>query len=60
MPQAAERLRPGGWLLIEISPMIVERVEQLRRRDAGLERRPTLKDLAGLPRVVQAQRREAS
>jgi release factor glutamine methyltransferase len=55
--QAAERLAPEGWLLIEISPTIVERVEALLETEAKLERRPTQKDVAGLPRVVQAQRR---
>ncbi len=60
LPQAAERLLPGGWLLMEISPTIVERVEQLVAATPGLDRRPTQKDLAGLPRVVQAQRPEAS
>jgi release factor glutamine methyltransferase len=56
LPQAGERLRPGGWLLVEISPMIAGRVEQLVDATAGLVRRPTLKDLAGLARVVQAER----
>ncbi len=60
LPQAAQRLRPGGWLLVEISPTIVERVEQLVRGTPALELKPTLKDIAGLPRVVQAQRREAA
>ncbi|RIK79719.1 MAG: peptide chain release factor N(5)-glutamine methyltransferase [Planctomycetota bacterium] len=56
IPQAAERLLPGGWLLMEVSPTIVQRVERLLEAEAGLERGPTQKDLAGLPRVVQAQR----
>jgi release factor glutamine methyltransferase len=59
IPQAAERLRPEGWLIIEISPTIVGRVEALLEADARLKRRPTVKDLAGLPRVVQAQRRNS-
>ncbi len=58
--QAAERLAPAGWLLIEIGPTIVDRVETLLDAAPQLERRPTQKDLASLPRVVQAQRREAS
>lgn len=58
--QAGERLRPGGWFLMEISPTIVGRVETLVGQEPRLERRPTVKDLAGLPRVVQAQRREIS
>jgi release factor glutamine methyltransferase len=60
LPQAAERLKPGGWLLIEISPMIDAAVRQLIAADDRWEPHPTLKDLAGLPRVAQAQlRREA-
>ena len=39
IPQAAERLRPGGWLLMEISPTIVGRVEQLLEADPRLQRR---------------------
>jgi release factor glutamine methyltransferase len=57
IPQAAQRLRPFGWLLMEISPTIVGQVESLVEAETRLERRATLKDLAGLPRVVQAQRR---
>ncbi|WP_428305625.1 peptide chain release factor N(5)-glutamine methyltransferase [Lacipirellula sp.] len=57
--QAAERLRPGGWLLMEISPTIVERVEQLLEADSRLQREPTQKDIAGLARVVQARRKGA-
>ena len=56
LPQAAQRLRPGGWLLMEISPTIVDRVERLIDETPGLTRRPTTKDLAHLPRIVQAQR----
>jgi release factor glutamine methyltransferase len=56
--QATERLAHAGWLLIEISPTIAERVEALLDGTPQLERRPTQKDLAGLPRVVQAQLRE--
>ena len=58
--QATERLNPGGWLLMEISPTIAARVESLLDAAPGLVRRPTHKDLAGLARVAQAQRAEAS
>jgi release factor glutamine methyltransferase len=54
---ATHRLRPGGWLIMEISPLIVEAVEQHISACDALEAGPTLRDLAGLPRVVQAQRR---
>lgn len=54
LPAAAQRLKPGGSLLIEISPMIAERVEGLIRQTPLLEPRPTIKDLAGHARVVEA------
>ncbi len=54
--QAAERLRPGGHLLIEISPMIHDAVQALLAAAPGLQPGPTVKDLARLPRVVQAKR----
>ncbi len=57
VPQAAERLAPSGWLLIEVSPMIEPAVVQLIGEQAALESIPTIKDLAGLPRVVQARKR---
>jgi release factor glutamine methyltransferase len=57
VPQAAERLAPGGWLLVEISPMIEAASRQLIEADPRLEPHPTVRDLAGLPRVVQARRK---
>jgi release factor glutamine methyltransferase len=56
--QTAERLRPGGVLLVEVSPMIAEKAEQLVRDNPALELLPTLRDLAGHPRVVQACRKD--
>jgi release factor glutamine methyltransferase len=58
LPHAAERLRPGGWLLIEIGPRTAARTESLVDETPGLKRHPTLKDLAKLPRIVQAQRED--
>ena len=55
--QAAERLLPDGHLLIEISPMIHEAVRTLLEADSRFEAGLTIKDLARLPRVVQARRR---
>jgi release factor glutamine methyltransferase len=55
--QAAERLRPGGHLLMEISPMIHDAVRALLEADGRFELGPTIKDLARLPRVVQARKR---
>jgi release factor glutamine methyltransferase len=57
IPQAAERLSRGGSILLEISPMLQQRVESLLAADERLELGATVKDLAGLPRVVQARRR---
>jgi release factor glutamine methyltransferase len=54
--QAASRLKPGGTLLIEISPLIAAAVEQIIREQSALELGPTIKDLAGHARVVQAMK----
>ena len=56
VPQAAERLRPGGHLLMEISPMIHDAVLALIQANGHFELGPTIKDLARLPRMVQARR----
>ena len=58
IPQAAERLIPGGSLLLEISPMIHKDVCELLAADGRFAASSTVKDLAGLPRVVCAQRIE--
>jgi release factor glutamine methyltransferase len=55
--QSVPRLKPGGALLMEISPMIVAEVEQLVRNQAEFELGPTIKDLAGHARVIQAVRK---
>lgn len=57
LPQAAQRLRPGGWLILEISPMIHDSVLALIAAEDRLEPAVTIKDLARHPRVVQARRR---
>ncbi|HEV3137992.1 MAG TPA: peptide chain release factor N(5)-glutamine methyltransferase [Pirellulales bacterium] len=57
IPQAAERLTSAGTLLLEISPMLQQRVESLIASDERLQLGPTIKDLAGLARVVQATRK---
>ena len=54
-PGATEWLRPGGWLLIEISPhlqTVVPRVFQ----SSGYEKIAIHPDLAERPRVVEARR----
>ncbi len=57
IPQAADRLNPGGRLLIEISPMIHESVVALLQKEARLEPGQTVLDQARLPRTVQAVRK---
>lgn len=56
IPQAADRLVDGGWLLLEISPMIEIRVRDLIVADGRFGPPVVKKDLAGLARVVAAQR----
>ena len=57
LPEAAERLKTGGYLLTEISPMIEADVRSLVEGEARFELAPTIKDLAGHARVVQARRK---
>jgi release factor glutamine methyltransferase len=57
LPQAAERLAAGGSILLEISPMLQQRVETLLAADSRWEPEKTVKDLAGQARVAQARRR---
>ena len=57
VPQAAERLSPGGHLLVEISPMVHDRVLALLASDGRYQPGATIKDTARLPRVVQAVRK---
>jgi release factor glutamine methyltransferase len=56
IPQAAERLLPGGWLILEVSPVIAGRVIEQITAGGQLEPPAVIKDLAGLPRVVKARR----
>jgi release factor glutamine methyltransferase len=55
--QAATRLRSGGVLLIEVSPMIAAEVEQLIQKQTSLQLLSTIRDLAGHPRVIQGIKR---
>ncbi len=59
IPQAATRLGAGGSLLLEISPMLQHRVEGLVDADGRFERSTTVKDMAGLARVVVARKKSA-
>jgi len=54
--QAAERLVPGGWLLIEIGPSINDAARAVIESDSRFELSPTIKDLALLPRILQARK----
>ena len=56
IPQAAERLKGGSYLLMEVSPLIVAAVVELVAKSQSFEPAAVLKDLAGLSRVVQAKR----
>jgi release factor glutamine methyltransferase len=58
VPAAAERLVPGGWLVVEIGPAVVAAAERAIAAEPRLEPGPMLKDLAGLARVVQGRRRQ--
>jgi release factor glutamine methyltransferase len=54
--QAAPRLRPGGHLLMEISPQLERAVLALVGSDGRYEAANVIKDLAGHSRVVEARR----
>jgi len=54
---AAEQLVPGGWLVVEVGPSTAAAAEKVIAAQASLSLEPTLKDMAALPRIVQARRR---
>jgi len=53
IPQAHAALRPGGWLVIEISGTIADRVQRLLD---GWRHVEITNDLQGIPRVASAQK----
>ena len=53
---AADRLKAGGWLVVEIGPAIAAAAAAALAGQPGLVAGPTIADLAGLPRIVQARR----
>jgi release factor glutamine methyltransferase len=53
IPQARAALKPGGWLVMEISERISEQVRQLLQDWNDVRIRP---DLQSIPRVVQARK----
>jgi len=52
IPQAREALKPGGWLVMEISGTIAEQVRGLL---SDWDEIQIVNDLQGIPRVVSAQ-----
>ena len=56
IPQAAERLLPGGSLILEISPLVAGRVTELIVASGQFVPPATINDLAGLPRLIRARR----
>ncbi len=54
--QAAQRIRPGGWLVTEISPRLEAAVEAELAATGQFEPPRVVRDLARLPRVVAARR----
>jgi release factor glutamine methyltransferase len=57
MPQSAERLRPGGHLLMEVSPMIAESVAELLH---GWDNVQIFLDSSGGQRIVGGSKRTDS
>ncbi len=53
IPQAHAALKPGGWLVMEISGTIAEEVKRLLRDWSDVKITP---DLQSIPRVVQARK----
>jgi release factor glutamine methyltransferase len=53
IPQAHAALKPGGWLVIEISGTIADRVKLLL---GGWNQVQISNDLQGIPRVASAQK----
>jgi release factor glutamine methyltransferase len=56
--QAAEVLRPGGWLLLEIGADQAPPVTELLKRHGDWTDIQVFRDLAGLPRIVQCKRKD--
>lgn len=56
--QAPGRLKPAGWLVVEIAPHLVDKVREIVAAQPELELVEVRKDLARLPRVVVARKRD--
>ena len=55
VPEARERLRPGGFMIVEIAPTLEGAVAGLFA-DAGFEAVRVANDLSGRPRLVRGQK----
>ncbi len=53
IPQAQAALKPGGWLILEISGTIAEKVSGMLKDWKEVEVKP---DLQSIPRIVQARK----
>jgi release factor glutamine methyltransferase len=53
VPQACQKLKPDGWLVMEISGTVASRVRELLVAWKNLQ---ITNDLQGIPRVISAQR----
>lgn len=53
--QASGSLTSGGWMFIEVGPSTVSAAEKIISDTTELVGAPTVKDSAGLPRIVQAR-----
>jgi len=53
---AVDALAAGGWLVVEIGPAVAAAAERALAAVPGLVPGPTLPDMAGLPRIVQARK----
>ena len=53
--QASCSLTSGGWIFIEVGPSTVSAAEKIISDTTELVGAPTVKDSAGLPRIVQAR-----
>lgn len=54
--QSAQCLKPGGWLIFELSPMIFADCRTALESSGNWQDIRQVKDLAGLPRVLVAQK----
>src|SRR6202790_709908 len=58
LPQAYAALRPGGWLVFEISGTIANAVQHLFIASESWENVRLIPDLQSIPRVVRARKRK--